>query len=180
MILRTDKRHSQGYIWNINTFVIGYRSRVFYSTDNIGIGDFFNGQSDQTVIDQDTVTWLHIVKKIGVSNGYSSRISFNLTCGKRESLTFFQNHFSFFEIFQTDLWTFGIQKGCNRFFCFISCTFQLQKTFFLFFMISVGKVKSCNVHTRIDEGFQNTRFIGRWTKSTDNFCFFHKDILAFL
>ena len=110
MIFWTDKRHGQRYVWNIHTFMVGYRTWIFYGTDNVCISDFFDGQPDQTIVDQNTVTRLHIVKQIGIGDGDCRSVTFDITGSKRKCLAFFQNDFPFFKIFQTDFRTLGVQK----------------------------------------------------------------------
>ena len=71
MIFWADKRHGQRYVWNIHTFMVGYRTWILYGTDNVGISDFFDSQTDQTIINQNIITWFYIMKQVGIGNGNS-------------------------------------------------------------------------------------------------------------
>ena len=79
--------------------MIGYKTTVDYSADDLFTSDLFYRHLDQTVINQNTIANVHIIMQIFVSNGNAACIAHEITKCQGKKLSFFQFCFATFQLF---------------------------------------------------------------------------------
>ena len=88
--------------------MIGYKTSVDYSADNLFTSDLFYRHLDQAVINEDRCTNFDIVFQILIGNRSFLGGSHNFFRGQDELLTGYQLYLTAFKITQTDLRSLGI------------------------------------------------------------------------
>ena len=104
----TDIRHGQNCSGHIHALMIGYKTTVDHSADNLFTSDLFYRHLDQTVINEDRCTDFDIVFQILIGNRCFLDGSHNFFRGQDELLSGYQLYLTAFKITQTDLRSLGI------------------------------------------------------------------------
>src|SRR5699024_5859875 len=138
-----DRREPYSYIRNINAFLFSKLSSVHHLTADLFICLGNNPQSDQTVVNKNRASSVHILRQPGISNGNFCLVTHDFLSGKSKGRSIFQDHFlSVFQLSGTDLRTFRIEKYRRiRMKLFPELLEQIH-TALLLFVISVGKIKT--------------------------------------
>ena len=104
----TDIRHGQNCSGHIHALMVGYKTSVDYSADDILPLDFFYGHLDQTIINENCRAHFDIIFQILIGNRSFLGGSHNFFRGQDELLSGYQLYLTAFKITQTDFRSFGI------------------------------------------------------------------------
>ena len=149
------------YVWYIYTLPFSKLSAVFYMTDNIAALDLFYLQFNQSVVNKDSVSRFYILSQSRISHTASRFISGHFLCIENKFAAFSKGYLlSSLQESCSDFGTFRIQEDCHRTVQLFSHIFQQIHTLSLLFVVSVGKVKPCHIHSVFHQGFHN-RFLIR-------------------
>ena len=137
VVFLADVRHGKLHVRNIHALFIGNHTAVHNGTDNIHrhfalcirlcaryFLDLLDFQTDQSVIDQNGISRLHIVRQILVRDRHTALIAHDILRRQSKCLSVLQLHLAACELFQTDLRPFCIQQSRHRTLHFLS---QLAK-----------------------------------------------------
>ena len=127
IVFLADVRHGKLHVRNIHTFFIGNHTAVHNGTDNIHrhfalciclcagyFLDLLDFQTDQSVIDQNGISRLHIVRQFLICDRHTALITHDVLRRQSKCLSVLQLHLAACELFQTDLRTLCIQQSRDR------------------------------------------------------------------
>ena len=127
IVFLADVRHGKLHIRNIHTFFIGNHTAVHNGTDNIHrhfalcvclctgyFLDLLDFQTDQSVIDQNGISRLHIVRQFLVCDRHTALITHDVLRRQSKCLSVLQLHLAACKLFQTDLRSLCIQQSRDR------------------------------------------------------------------
>ena len=112
-------------------------SAVLYDTDNILVHDIYDFHTDQSVVDQDRITRLHVLIEIFVADRNLLLRSVNFIIYKSKLLTFFQCDLLILETSDAHFRSFRIEKRRNRLVKLFAQCFQLFQAHLLLLMGAV-------------------------------------------
>ena len=173
-IFLSDCRKSYRYSRYINALFLSEFTTVDDLTMNFFVcfSDYF--QSDQTIIDQNNLSFTYIFCKSLICDRYFILITNNIFCSKCKGLPCFKlNLLSVFQNTCTDLWSLCIQKNSCRCMLFLAKLFEHIHTTLLLFMITMREVETSYIHAILDEFSHQFSIICVWSHRTYYFCFFH-------
>ena len=161
--------------WQVNTFVFAQVAVVQYFTNNFSVSSRDNFHTDQTVVNQNSVTSFQVFSETSVSYSYAIFVtnyscigseSKGLTCNQRYVVTAFQ-----FD--STDFRAFGIQQD-SYFLTSISTdfTYSLETTTVLF-EVTVREVQAHYVHACFNHFSHYFFWLRLRTDGTYDLSFFH-------
>ena len=179
IIFLADKRHLQFHARNVDTLVVGDETAVLHLADNLFTVNLLHFHADESIINQDGISRLHIFVKLFISNAYYLCISNNIFRSKNKCLSFFQLDFAALNISNTDLRSLGIQECCHRESQFFPEFFHHIQSFFLFLMASMGKIHSRHGHSFQHQLAQYVLIISCRSQCTYNFCLSHTSFMSF-
>ena len=128
--------------------MVGDRSTVNHTADDVGTVHLFHLHLDQTIVDQHAHTDFQIFVESVVGHADFIFGAFNFVCGQGEKLTVFQSHTSVLKIFDPDFRSFGIQQDRYRLPHFFTQLLYHIHSFLVFVVGCVGKVTSRDIHSR--------------------------------
>ena len=168
-ILFRNSRKFHFYIRHIYTFPLSKLSAVFHVTDNISALDLFYLQFNQTVINKNSVSRFYVLSQAWISYTAAGFISGHFFCIENEFTAFLKSHlFSAFQKTCADFRAFGIQEDCHRTVQLFSYIFQEIHTLSLLFVVSMGKIKPCHIHSVFHQRFHNRFLICIRSHGADN------------
>ena len=126
-VLVTDEGHGQVRVRDIHALVVGDGAAVDDSAVDICIGDVFNLQLDQAVIDQDHAALGYVFDQVLVTDGSAFSCSHHFLGRKREALALFENDFPALKIAQPDLRSLCVHQRGDGFSHFLADTHQTFK-----------------------------------------------------
>ena len=167
-------RHGQVHTGNVDTLLRLDHTIIFHGADDIRIGNAFDAQGNQAIIQHNAATNTDIMRQVLVSDGADFLRALNIAGGQDEFLPSGQLLLAVLEFAQADLRAFGIQHCRNgNVKLFTQCA-QLIQTAFVFRVIAMRKIEACNIHPVFQQLAQNAGLVGRRPQSTYNFSFAHK------
>ena len=147
---------------------------VFNGADNIGTLNGVDGQFNQAVVQHDAATGLHVAGQVLIGDGADFIAALYIAGGQGELLPGHQLFGAVGKGAQTNLGALGVQHGGYGQIQLLSQRTQHTVTACVLLVVTVGEVKTGNVHTVFQQLTQNAGLIGGRAHSTNNFRFTHE------
>ena len=175
-------RHVQPHAGHVDTLVVLHDAVIFHAAANFCGGGLQHSQTDQAVIEQNGVSFLHVSGQIRIGNGAAVYISGNILRGQCKLRAGHQFHRAILKGFEPDLGPLGIQHGRHGPMQFLPQGLQDIQPGLVLFMAAVGEIKPGHIHSGQDHIPQHTLPVCGGAQCADNLrlSHIHRSISAFL
>src|SRR5699024_4496462 len=103
--------HGQVDAGDVDALFVLDLAAVQHGADDVGVGDFPDGQLDQAVVQHDAAAGLDVVGQVFIGDGDDVPGALNVTGGEGEGLAGLQGLGPVFELLEADLGALGVQQG---------------------------------------------------------------------
>ena len=173
LISLTEILHIQYNIGYINPLVIADFSTIYHAAADLCIGSFLNLQADDSIINQDKISFFNFFRQVGIRDIGFFLISHHLLCRQRKPLSRLYDYLSAFKIPGPYFRSLGIQHDSSRNSQFIPDFTEVIDGSAMTLMVSVGKIYPCHIHARKKHLFYHLFIRRSWTQRTYNLGFSH-------
>ena len=182
LVLFSQSRQGGLDVRQVNTLILAQGTVVQNLTDHFLIGNGSNFQTDQTIVDQYSVTNLQILGETSIGHSHTILVTNNSGVGgEGEGLACNQIHIiAAFELDGTDFGTLGIQQDGTLHTGFGTDSAHVLDAVAMLFVVTVGEVQTHDVHAGVQQFGQHFLGFGLRTDGADDLGLFHRQGLRLM
>ena len=172
--------HGQVDAGDVDALLVLDLAGVQDGADDVGVGDFLDGQLDQAVVQHDAAAGLDVVGQVLIGDGDDVLGALHLAGGEGEGLAGLQRLGTVLKILQADLGALGVQQGGDGLVQLLTDGLQSIETALVLLVGAVGKVEAGDVHPVLNQPPQHAFLVGGGAQGADDLGFAHMRYLLAL
>ena len=173
LVLLAHVGHGQGHAGYVDALVILHDAAVLHpAADGLG-RRLQHRQPHQSVIQQDGVPGVHILRQLGVGDGTARLVALHILNGQGEGLPGGQLHRAVFEVAQPHLRPLGVQHGRHRQIQLLPQRLDGVQPYLMLRVGAVGEIEPGHVHAREHHLPQHALLVGGGAQCTNDLRFSH-------
>ena len=159
--------------------MIGNDTSRLHGADHILLLNLLHNADHQPVVHQNLVARFHRMRQVLITDGNLLLIAFHLSGGEDKGISLLQFNLVIRKRTDSIFRPLGIQHDGNRYPHALPEFLDRDDLFLMFFVCTVRKIESGDIHPRLYHLLQNFFILRGGTNGTNDLCFSHRGFLSF-
>ena len=164
----------------IHALVVGNDTSRLHGADHILLLNLLHNADHQPVVHQNLVARFHRMRQVLITDGNLLLIAFHLSGGEDKGISLLQFNLVIRKRTDSIFRPLGIQHDGNRYPHALPEFLDRDDLFLMFFVCTVRKIESGDIHPRLYHLLQNFFILRGGTNGTNDLCFSHRGFLSFI